>query len=103
MNYDDFPKRSMDQHRAEWMYYQIIADKTGCDAYDVYQNMALRILKVELEDGSLGYIKPSTLNSKHHNEYMEKIRAQMAEFDIILPDPSTEMECKYEFKKFRKK
>jgi len=44
MNYEEYPKRSIEQHKAEWMYYNIIANETGCNPYDAYQNMALRIL-----------------------------------------------------------
>jgi len=102
MEIHEYPKRSIEQHNTEWLYYQIIANATGNKPYDIYENMAMRILKVVCEDGEIGYVKPTSLNSYQHNLYMEQIRQEAAEFDIILPDPTTDISLQHETKKFRK-
>lgn len=93
---------SIAQHNTEWLYYQIIADITGATAYDVYEGMAARILKVIDADGDLAYIKPVSLDIQQHNSYMEQVRFIAEEFGITLPDPSKIPEQKYQFKKLMK-
>lgn len=84
----EYPDRTIEQHKSEWLYYQMISDFTGHTAYEVYEYMAGRILRVVDEDGELGYIKPTSLNTVHHNLYMEQIRMIAAvELNLILPDP----------------
>ena len=63
--------------------------------------MALRFLKIVLEDGTLGVIKPTSLNTYHHNIYMEQIRAFMALHGTILPDPTKDPGKQYATKKAR--
>jgi len=95
----EHPKRSIEQHRSEWLYYQIIAHSTGHTAYEIYERIASEILKVVLEDGEVGYIRPATLNTMLHNEYMEQVRWYAAEIGIILPDPKNGIDLELEFKK----
>jgi len=99
MQINEYPIRSLKQHNTEWMYYQMIADETGHTAYEIYENIASNILKVISEDGEIGYVRPTSLNSYHHNHYMERIRCLAAEIGIILPDPSTEIELNHKIKK----
>jgi len=94
--------RSLAQHNTEWLYYQIIADVTGNEAYEIYENMAMRLLKVIDEDGDLAYIKPSSLTVTEHNLYLEKVRCIAAQFGIMLPDPTQDTTLHYKFKKLRK-
>lgn len=102
MEYFEYPQRSMEQHRTEWMYYQMISNQTGHSAYEVYENIASRLLKVVCEDGKIGYIRPTSLNSFDHNIYMERIRVFMAEFGVILPDPESGIKLNHVFKKPKK-
>lgn len=95
----EYPKRTEQQHNTEWLYYQIMAKASGHTAYEIYENMAMRILKVVDEDGDIGFVKPSCLNTMHHNLYLEQVRMVAAEFDIWLPDPETNVNLQYTVKK----
>ena len=97
-----YEARSIAQHNTEWLYYQIIADETGHSAYEIYENMASRLLKVIDYEGDLCYIKPSSLNTMQHNNYTECVRLIAAEFGIILPDPTHDIAQHYKLKKLRK-
>lgn len=90
MYLDQYPKRTIKQHNTEWLYYQIISDSTGHTPYEIYDNMSRRFLKVILEDGGLGIIRPTSLNTYHHNLYLLQVQAWAATYDIILPDPTTD-------------
>lgn len=98
----EYPLRTKEQHNTEWLYYQIIADCTGHKAYEIYENMALRILKVIDEDGDIGFIKPSSLNTYHHSLYLERLRCEAMEFNIFLPEPTKEIDMKFKVKKFKR-
>lgn len=89
--YIEFEKRSIEQHNYEWLCYSIIAKVTGHTAYEIYENMAIRILKVIDEDGDLAYIKPSSLSKSDHNLYMDQIHVISSEIGIILPDPTKDI------------
>lgn len=95
----EYPLRSIEQHNSEWLYYQMIANGTGHTAYEVYEIIAAELLKVICDDGEIGYIKPATLNSFDHNQYMERIRVFMAEFGVILPDPDKKIKLNHQTKK----
>lgn len=100
----EYPKRSIEQHNSEWLYYQMISDATGHSAYEVYEYMASRILRVIDEDGEMGYVKPTSLNTVHHNLYMEQIRQIAAvELNIILPDPDKKYKLNNIIKKTAKR
>lgn len=99
MEAEKHPLRTIKQHRTEWMYYQIISNYTGHTPYEVYNNIAGRILKVVCDDGEQGYIRPASLDPTQHNLYMEQVRVFAAEYGIILPDPETEDIFKHEYKK----
>lgn len=81
------PNRTIEQHNSEWLYYQMIAKETGHTAYEIYEILAAKLLRVKLESGDEAFIKPTDLTTIEHNEYMEQIRCEMAQFGIILPDP----------------
>lgn len=81
-------KRSTDQHRAEWFYYRLISGISGHTPYEIYEIMAKKFLLCIDEDGELAYIKPSSLDTIEHNDYMEQIRAEMIKYGIYLPEPS---------------
>lgn len=82
------PKRTEQQHNTEWFYYQYISDFTGHTAYEVYEILTRLILLCVDPDGHLAVIKPNSLNTIEHNNYMEQIRAIMSkELNLILPDP----------------
>jgi hypothetical protein len=101
MDIHEYPPRSIEQHRAEWLYYQIIAESTWHTAYEIYENMALRLLKVLDYEGEIFIIKPSSLNTLQHNNYMERIRAEMAEIGIILPDPTKDIDLQQKTRKIK--
>ena len=92
MELHQYPLRSYKQHKAEWLYYQIISDITGHTPYEVYTIMVKRLLKTIDENGEIAYYKPATLNTYLHNQYMEQIRLISIEFGIILPDIDTSIE-----------
>lgn len=99
MDVFDYPIRSIQQHNTEWMYYQLISDFTGHSAYEIYEQIASEVLKVVCEDGEIGYIRPTSLNTLHHNQYLERIRQFGAELGIILPDPDKCRDLKHRYKK----
>lgn len=91
--------RSIEAHNYEWLCYDIIASVTGHTRYEVYENMAARVLKVIDEDGDLAYIKPSSLPTRAHSEYLEEVKRISAEFGILLPEPSRDKARQYQVKK----
>ena len=99
---NDEPKRSIEAHNTEWLYYQIIADETGNDAYQIYEMMCARHLKVLNHDGDLYVRKPTSLNRHEHYLYLQRVIVTAAEFNIWLPDPEKAPERKYNLKKLSK-
>lgn len=84
----EYKRRSLEQHRAEWFYYQTIAEYTGYTAYEIYEEMTKRFLLTIDEDGDFAVIRPSSLSTVEHNAYMEQIRCFASTIlSIILPDP----------------
>lgn len=79
-------RRSMEQHRSEWFYYQTIASFTGDDAYRVYEHMVKMFLKVVDENGKTRYLKPAFLTVQRHCDYLERIIAFWASWGLILPE-----------------
>lgn len=100
---ENIENRTIAQHNTEWLYYRIIADVTGNTAYEIYENMAMRLLKVIDEDGDLAFIKPNSLKVTEHNKYLECIVCIAAEFGILLPEPTQDTTSHYRFKKLNKK
>ena len=94
--------RSKEQHNYEWLCYQIIAEVTGHTAYEVYENMAARLLKIIDEDGDLAFIKPSSLSTSSHTWYMEGVKHIAASVGILLPEPSRDKARQYQVKKLLK-
>ncbi|HOZ82182.1 MAG TPA: hypothetical protein PKU82_04570 [Bacteroidia bacterium] len=80
--------RSVRQHRSEWFYYRLIASWTGHTAYEVYEIMTKLFLLTVDEEGNLGIIRPTSLTTVEHNEYLEQIRCFMAGFEFYLPEPN---------------
>lgn len=101
MHLGNFPTRSIQQHKTEWLYYRIISDYTGHTPYNVYETMTEMFLRSVNELNEPCIIKPTSLNTQHHNFYMEQIRVFFAEFGLILPDPNFENSKDYVLKKIK--
>lgn len=95
MQLGNFPNRTMQQHKTEWLYYRIVSDYTGHTPYFIYECMCKEFLRSLNEFGDECVIKPTSLNTQHHNFYMEQIRMFFAEFDLILPDPKKNIGKEY--------
>ncbi len=92
----DYKKpRTLDQNRYYWgVVLKTIADDVGEDVESLHEYFAEKYLLQEVREifGNDVKIRKSTtkLSTKEFNEYIEKIRAEMAQFGFIIPDPDGE-------------
>ena len=91
-------KRSLKQHKFEWLVYRFIAYQTFDTPYNVYEGLSDMFLKEIDETGNLITRKPSNLSATEHNYYMEQIRVFFAEMDLYIPYPN-EWDISVEYRK----
>lgn len=94
----EYPLRSIDQHNTEWMYYHILSMYCGHTAYEIYEVLANKYLKAVDEFGNIGFIRPTSLNTLMHNNYLEQVRVFASEFGVILPDPEKGVKFNHKIK-----
>lgn len=70
--------RTDQQNKLYWTYIHIISDTTGEDPDRVHRTFKEKYLNKE---------STSTISPKRFVWYLDKIKAEMAEFGIVLPDP----------------
>lgn len=78
--------RSSGEHRGEWYYYTEIARFTGHTAYEVYEEMVRKFLKIVDKTGEVAYLKPTHLIRIQWIDYIDNIRFFWSTMGLILPD-----------------
>lgn len=78
--------RSPAEHRGEWFYYTHIASFTGHTAYEIYELMVRKYLKILDEKGEVAYLKPTKLKKQLWIDYLDNIRFYWSTMGLILPD-----------------
>jgi hypothetical protein len=84
-------KRSLKSNNLYWMWINCIHNETGNDADDLHEYFAKKYLpwitKEVLGEEISRRISTTQLDSKQFTEYLDRIKAEMLNLGIYLPEP----------------
>jgi len=85
-------RRSLSQNSLYWLWLTAISEQTGMDKGDLHvyfkeRHLPYRVIKIFGEEQAIT-MSTGDLNTKQFTDYLEKIRAEVSEYDVLLLDPS---------------